>query len=455
MFNIIPSSDQDWKRKIVFWRRNLVFWAGAIVVGVSASLFAMASEHANKVFHLLLAESVFLPVVVTPLGFVLVAVLTNRYFPGSQGSGIPQTIAALSLTSDTSRNKLLSVRIVIGKIFLTLLGLFSGASMGREGPTVQIGASIMHALRGFAHFPRHDLEKGLILAGGAAGVAAAFNTPLAGIVFAIEEMSRSFEHRTSGTILISVVLAGMTAQSMLGNYTYFGHTSAYINLGWQWSAVAICGVVGGFLGGFFSRMLLLFSQKLPQRLQKFRHEHPVQFVALCGFTLAMLGLASGSTIYGSGYFEANLLLEGKQSLPESFGILKMAATFVSYLSGLPGGLFAPALATGAGLGANLTYLMPYVPAGAVVILGMVAYFSGVVQAPITAFVIVMEMTENHDIVLPLMATSFIAFTASRLVCPKPLYQTLAQGFLQEMEINAPKQKSPPDVGSDTMKNRIG
>lgn len=440
---MIFDLDQDWKRKLIFWRRNLVFWAGAIVVGISASMFAKASEDANKVFHLLLAESIYLPFIVTPLGLVFAAILTVRYFDGAQGSGIPQTIAALSMPSHTARNKLLSMRIVFGKIVLTLLGLFSGASMGREGPTVQIGASIMHSLNGFARFPRHDLEKGLVLAGGAAGVAAAFNTPLAGIVFAIEEMSRSFEHRTSGTILISVILAGMTAQSMLGNYTYFGHTSASINLGWQWSAVAICGVAGGLLGGGFSRMLLLFSQKLPGRLQALKQQYPVRFVALCGILLALVGLASGSTIYGTGYFEANQLLEGKQSLPETFGILKMVATLISYLSGIPGGLFAPALATGAGLGANLVNLMPYVPAGAVIILGMVAYFTGVVQAPITSFVIVIEMTDNHEMVLPIMATSFIAYTVSKIVCPNPLYQTLAHGFLQRAASNEPKQDPAP------------
>ncbi|MDP2961853.1 MAG: chloride channel protein [Sulfurimicrobium sp.] len=449
---MMPGSNQDWKRKLIFWKRNLVFWAGAIVVGISASLFAIASEYANKAFGLLVAESAYLPLIITPLGLVLVAILTKRYFPGSQGSGIPQTIAALSLPSHSARDQLLSLRIAFGKILLTLLGLFSGASIGREGPTVQIGASIMHSLGKLAHFPRHDLEKGLVLAGGAAGVAAAFNTPLAGIVFAIEEMSRSFEHRTSGTILISVVLAGVTAQALLGNYTYFGHTSADIGLNWQWSAVVICGIAGGLLGGGFSRMLIMSSENLPGKLQAFKQKYPVRFVALCGFVLALVGLASGGTIYGTGYHEVNQLLEGKQPLPESFGILKMVATFVSYLSGIPGGVFAPSLATGAGLGANLAPLMPYVPAGAVIVLGMVAYFSGVVQAPITAFVIVMEMTENHDIVLPLMATSFIAFTVSKIVCPKPLYQALAQGFLQRLENSTQKNNPAPEPEPGSTRN---
>jgi H+/Cl- antiporter ClcA len=111
--------------------------------------------------------------------------------------------------------------------------------------------------------------------------------------------------------------------------------------------------------------------------------------------------------------------------------MKMGATFASYLSGIPGGIFAPSLATGAGVGANLGHWLPVAPLSVMVLLGMVAYFSGVVQSPITAFVIVMEMTDNQNMLLALMATSFIAYGSSHLVCPKPLYHTLAQAFLEK------------------------
>ena len=148
---------------------------------------------------------------------------------------------------------MLSLRIAFGKILVTLVALASGASIGREGPTVQVGASIMHALRRYARFPALDIDRGLVLAGGAAGIAAAFNTPLAGVVFAIEELSRSFEERTSGVILTAVIVAGVTALALVGNYTYFGRTSVALTVPQMWVAVPVCGILGGLLGGLFSR----------------------------------------------------------------------------------------------------------------------------------------------------------------------------------------------------------
>jgi H+/Cl- antiporter ClcA len=141
---------------------------------------------------------------------------TRAFFRGVEGSGIPQTIAALALPTEKARDSLLSIKIAVGEVSLTLLGLAADGSVGREGPTVQVGASIMHSLRRFARFSATHIDRGLILAGGAAGVAAAFNTPLAGIVFAIEELSRSFEERTSGTLLTAVILAGVTSLASLG-----------------------------------------------------------------------------------------------------------------------------------------------------------------------------------------------------------------------------------------------
>jgi H+/Cl- antiporter ClcA len=116
----------------------------------------------------------------------------------------------------------------------------------------------------------------------------------------------------------------------------------------------------------------------------------------------------------------------------SYGVLKFLATLVSYLSGIPGGIFAPSLAVGAGMGANLSHLISFVPASTVIVLCMVAYFSGVTQAPLTSFIIVMEMTNNHDLVLPLMATALIAHGVSRIICHEPLYKALAENFARRM-----------------------
>ncbi|MDP8984827.1 MAG: chloride channel protein [Pseudomonadota bacterium] len=394
-----------------------------------AVLFAKGSEFAMSLFSQGRAWASWWPYVFAPVGFAVCAWLTRSVFKGAEGSGIPQTIAALAMPTEVARDQVLSLRIAFGKVFLTLLGLASGGSVGREGPTVQVGASIMHSLRRFARFSAVDVDRGLILAGGAAGVAAAFNTPLAGIVFAIEELSRSFEERTSGTILTAVILAGVTSLAILGNYTYFGSTSAIMSEPRMWLAVPVCGVVGGAFGGAFALVMVRMGAALPVGMQKVRSEHPVLFAAGCGVLLAVIGWFSSGTTFGTGYVEAKLLLQNDAAPTAGFALWKALATLISYLSGIPCGVFAPSLAVGAGLGAHLFSWWPIAPAGAMVVLSMAAYFSGVVQAPLTALVIVTEMTGNRSLTLPLMAVVLIGRGASALVCRRALYRTLAERFM--------------------------
>ena len=427
------------------WLRRCVFWGGAIMVGLVAVGFAMAGEYANEVFSKLVAISPWLPFLIVPTGFGLATWLTVRFFPGAQGSGIPQAIAAIEIRDQSHRDRLLSMRIAFGKIIVTLLGLFSGASIGREGPTVQIGASIMHALHKLVRFSYPEMDRGLVVAGGAAGISAAFNTPIAGIVFAIEELSRSYEHRTSGNMITAVIFAGITSLALLGDYTYFGTTDVSISLGKSWVAIPACGIIGGLLGGVFSRILIAASGGFPGKVGRWMRHKPVLFAIACGFLLAIIGWVSGNATYGTGYHVTKDMLEGTQQVPWSFGFLKLLATTVSYITGIPGGIFAPSLSVGAGIGQDLSVLLPNVPTSAVIILGMVAYFTGVVQAPLTSFIIVMEMTGDRDMLLPLMATALIAHAASRLVCPNSLYKTLAEDFrLGSVESVTPVGRVEPE-----------
>ena len=405
------------------WKARAVFWIGAGVVGATAVAFAEASERAHLLLKKLVAFSPYAPLVVAPAGFVAVAWITRRWFRGAEGSGIPQSIVALESGRTDVRDALLSLRVAAGKMALTLVGLLCGASIGREGPTVHIGAAIMYSLGRFAHFPAHVLDRGLILAGGSAGIAAAFNTPLAGIVFAIEEMSRSFEERNSGTMLTAVLLAGFTALAIQGYYSYFGRTEAFIPPLQAWLPVVACGVLGGLLGGLFSTGIIWGGRALRPLMSRW----PLWVAAGCGLLVGLMGLASGGVTYGTGYEEARGLVTGAAGAAPEFAFLKLGATLASYWSGIPGGIFAPSLATGAGFGA---LLVPWfdAPAGAIVVLGMVGYFAGVVQTPITAFVIVMEMTLGTQLTLPLMATAFIGSGTSKLVCPTPIYRALARNF---------------------------
>ncbi len=414
------------------WRRRALFLLGGLAVGGLAVAMAKLADGAQIVFHMVAARWAWAPFVLAPGGFALAAWLTRTYFPGAQGSGIPQVIAAHKMEDLPARARLVSVRIAVGKIVLLLLGLVCGASAGREGPTVQVGASTMFF---FGRLEPHR-QPGLMLAGSAAGIAAAFNAPLAGIIFGIEEMSRSFEVRASGLVLGTVIAAGLTSLALVGDYTYFGVTASTLPVGPQWVAVLVMGMAGGLAGGLFSRMLILFGKGFAHPAGRWFRTHPIPFAAACGLVLALCGLASGGTVFGTGYEQAEAILSGNGAITPLFGPAKLLATAVSSVSGIPGGIFSPSLAVGAGLGRDLAALMPSVPLSVFAILGMTAYLTGVVQAPLTSFVIVSEMTANHALVIPIMLASLIAQGASKLVCPDGVYHALSEHFM------------PPSRGGD-------
>ena len=412
---------------INLWRPRLVFWTGALAIGVISVGFAKLADLAQRAFAGVTSSGEWgwlLPLALTPLGFMLSAYLAATLFPNSQGSGIPQAIAARHLHHDEDRTKLLSLKVALGKIVLTTLGLFSGASIGREGPTVQVGASFMLAV---ARFGGMAQAKGLILAGSAAGIAAAFNTPLAGIVFAIEEMSRAYESRANGLVLMAVILSGLAALGLSGSYNYFGTADAAPTMFRDWIVMLICGVGGGMLGAAFSGLVLYSGIRirrwaLPQPLTRV-----VMLAGLCGLAIAVIGVVSGGNTFGTGYEQARGAVEG-HALPLLFFAEKLLASFLSMISGIPGGIFAPSLAVGAGLGSTVGSLLGTSIALAA-ILGMAGYFAGVVQAPMTAFVIILEMTGDHQAVIPIMAVSMIGYLTSRLLSREPLYHGLSRVFI--------------------------
>jgi H+/Cl- antiporter ClcA len=429
-----PSPHQKRLLRIVSarWQRRAIFLFGGIAVGATAVALAQLADLAQIAFAALVSKFRYASLVVTPFGFALSVFLTINFFRNAQGSGIPQAIAARQLTDRSARESLVSLRVAAGKVILTLFGLLCGASVGREGPTVQIGASVMFALGRFS--PRR--QPGLILAGAAAGVAAAFNTPLAGIVFGIEEMSRAFETRTSGLIIGAVIAAGLTSLALIGNYAYFGTSAMSLRNGIDWLAIPLCGVVGGLAGGLFSRILIAMAQGFSNPVGSAIKRYPLGFAVACGAAAAICGIASDGTIYGTGYSQVKAALESGSPLPGNFGVLKFLATTFASISGMPGGIFSPSLAVGAGIGSDIASLFHGAPLAAIMLLGMVSYFSGVVQAPITAFVIVTEMTDNHTMVVPLMAAAWIAHASSRLICREGVYHALAKGFVEKAAVKA-------------------
>jgi H+/Cl- antiporter ClcA len=335
---------------------------------------------------------------------------------------------------------LLSIRIIVGKILLGASAVGCGFSLGREGPTVQVGASLMNAIHHLLPDVLRIQRSHLLVAGGAAGIAAAFNAPLAGVMFAIEEMSRGVEARMSGLIITAIVLAGVTAQAMKGGGgNYFGAVPIIAGEGDQLAAVALAVLVCGISGGLFSRMMIIGAGHWRGALGNFRRQHPLVFVALCGLFVASLGAVTGDAIYGSGLTQTQYLLEGDVHLPWYFAPAKFAATLAAYFSGLPGGIFAPSLTIGAGVGHTLAPLLDQgAMPGMVLALCMAGFLAAATQAPMTSFLIVMEMVDGYDLVIALMVVTLLSSGISRLISA-PLYSTLARQMLDAQSTPARKE----------------
>lgn len=424
------------------WLGRVVIWIAAIAVGLAVVAFAEMSDRAFALFSSIRERWFWAPLLLTPLVGMASLWLTRRYFRGAEGGGIPQVIAAGSERLDpAAASRFVSLRIAFGKFTLVLAALAGGFSVGREGPSVQLGASLMYACRGWLPrgFPLDP--RNLIVAGGAAGMAAAFNTPLAGIVFAIEQLARRFEQRTNGVLIAAIVWAGLVSLAILGDYTYFGRMLVGAVDFSIVPVVLAAGIVCGLAGGLFGRLLLSGVSRLPT-LARVQARHPVLFAGGCGLLVAVIGVLTAGMSFGGGYESTRALLEGSMDTPWTYSVARFAATVLSAISGIPGGIFAPSLAVGAGIGADLAPLAPAtVSPTAVAALCMAAYLSAVTHAPLTSFVVVMEMVDGHAMVLSLMAVAMIASLVSRVIT-RPLYETIAERMLGAMP--APQPAPSPD-----------
>lgn len=431
-----PEFLQVVKNELVNWR----LWADRLVViffamltGMSVVAFTWLSEHALEAFFMLQKRNFWLPLVWTPLLTMGIVYLTRQYAIGVAGSGIPQVMAALSPeTSRSQRSIFVSLKISVMKIVLTTAGLLAGLSLGREGPSVQIASGVMHSARRWLSPGSLIKDSGLLLAGGAAGIAAAFNTPLGGVMFAIEELSRRPEDRRSGLLMAAIVLAGLMAVSAYGNKSHFGVIRVEgVSLSLLIPGL-ITAILCGIFGGMFARLLIYsLHSNSSMFVHKLRRTSPVIFAGLCGLCVAIIGLSTDGATFGSGYVHTKVLLENTNDVSPFYVLLKMAATWLTTWAGVPAGIFAPSLAIGAALGNDMAMLAHYPNAPTLIAIGMAGFLAAVTQAPLTSFIIVMEMVAGHELVLSLMASALIASGLSRLIS-QPLYYALMQSQLSRL-----------------------
>lgn len=412
----------DEVRSTHHWVNRIYIWAAASVLGLIAIGFAFLCDEGSEIFRKAYEGAKWSPFLITPFGLLGVRWIIGKWFRGSEGSGVPQTIAALS-PDCKDPGALLSLKQGMGKIIGTVLGLMCGASIGREGPTVQLGGVTLRLFGRFLKAPVLYSPRSLILAGGAAGVSAAFNTPIAGIVFAIEELGKSFYEKETSVLLMAIVVSGLTALSISGQYFYFGVSNATMGGFAQFYALLV-GVLCGLGGGLFSYAIV----KGTDWTGKLKGKSLWGWIFVFGFLIALTGYLTGGATFGTGYDEARLII-GQPTGWVAFPFAKILTTVLSYLSGIPGGIFSPTLSIGAGLGAIFANAVnsPYYQA--FVLLGMVGFFSGVIRSPITAVIIVSEMTHNHNLLFALLMSSLAAYATSMAIQRESLYVALAKRYL--------------------------
>jgi H+/Cl- antiporter ClcA len=408
---------------------QITIWVAAALVGVAAVLYARLIEITQKFYFVLAHGHPYLVALSTPALFVVATLVVEKFGPAAKGSGIPQVLQVIEHSHSHIQenreppwnNPLVSLRTAAVKVVSSVLGILGGASIGREGPTVQIAASIFTWAGRVTRriLPKVDFQS-FITAGAAAGVAAAFNAPLAGITFAIEEITEGLLGKYREMIMLAVILSGIVSMALAGNYLYFGHPVVSSATAVIIPETIILGICGGFFGGVFARLLAF------PKLIRLPEQGWIRAL-LCGSVCALVGLYSDGTTSGSGYEITRKVLESASvdQGPFFFSIGKFCTTVLSYLSGMAGGIFSPSLAIGAGIGFSVAKIFSFMNFKICGLLGMVGFFSGAIQAPLTAVIIVMEMTDEHILIIPFMVTAFLARGIGKQFMPIPLYRFLA------------------------------
>jgi chloride channel protein, CIC family len=362
------------------------------------------------------------------LGGLIVGLGLAFWAPAAAGSGIPQVKVAFSL-----RSGVVSVRETIGKFVLCAFQIGSGASLGLEGPTVQICAGVSSMLARAAHL-RPEFHRRMASVGMAAGIAAAFNAPIASITFTLEELIGDLDQTMLSGVIVAAALAALVEHSILGSTPVFHVPRPYV-LGSSSSLIwyALLGVLAAIVSVAFTDSLLILRAKFKDFTALPRWVHPALGGMATG-ALAAVGFEFFhlNGIAGDPYKTLELALTGTMPLifMASFCVLKLLATVFSYSSGGSGGIFAPSLFMGAMLGGSVGYLDVTIfhhsadAIGAFAIVGMGAVFAGIVRAPMTSVLIVFEMTGGYGLVLPLMIANMSAFALARHWRPMPVYDAL-------------------------------
>jgi CIC family chloride channel protein len=422
----------SWRKRLLSWwascfaqRQDRILLFLSILIGALTGLavvaFILLTERLGMRLYPV-GSAAWRRVLIPVVGSLGMGYLLFRYFPDARGSGVPQTKAALF-----ARDGVISLGTVFGKFFCTSVTLASGIPLGREGPSVQVGAGIASVL-GRRLGLKPEYVKALIPVGAAAAIAAAFNTPLAAVLFSLEEIMGDLNAPVLGSVVLASATSWVVLRLILGNNPLFQVPQYQLVHPLEFAIYALLGVAGGLVSVVFTKLLLGMRERF-QHLPKWT----------CWFQPLAGGLAAGliawrlPQVLGVGYGYVGDALNGKMALQlmALLVVFKLLAVTTSYASGNAGGIFGPSLFIGAMLGGTIGsvahHLLPAYTAapGAYALVGMGTLFAGIVRAPMTSVLMIFETTHDYAVIVPLMISNMVSFFISSRLQQQPIYEALA------------------------------
>lgn len=430
----------------------LPFWLGALIAGAVAVLYAQLFSWAEHATHYIYQQASWSFFIITPVCFALAWWLVVKYAPFSRGSGIPQVSAAIELSSPKHHiaiKALLSLRIIIVKIISSLVMVLGGGVIGREGPTIQISAAIFKKINDYlpSWYPKIS-KQNMIVTGAAAGLAAAFNTPLGGIVFAIEELTKTHFSFFKSALLTGVIIAGLTALNFLGPYLYLGYPALEGVGKLVIFPVIIVAIVTGILGSTTGKIILAIFKK--KKVLKKSYQQML-YAAISGLAIAAIAYWVDSAVFGSGKeIMTETLFSHNKNVAWYVPIIRILGSIISFSVGAAGGIFAPSLSAGASIGALFSgWLELSEPATNLVILcGMTGFLTSITRSPFTSSILVLEMTNSHNVIFFIMLSGLLANLVANMISRSSFYDQLKEQYIGEIKMTHEKDMAAEEKNKD-------
>ena len=404
------------------------FWVASLITGLVAVFYSRAFAILESQTFLIFHDHRWSIFILSPVCFIIAWWLVVKYAPYARTSGIPQVMAAVEFAAtnyDKKIKKLLSLRVFFIKMVSGLLMIFGGGAVGKEGPTIQMAGIIFRKINEWLPKWWPPVSRSnMITAGAAAGLAAAFNTPLGGVVFVIEELTKTHLSYFKTALFTAVIIAGLTAQGILGPYLYLGFPSVTQISSSIIFPILFVGLVAGLLGAYMSKILLLLFRW--KKTFKFRYQHLI-YVFACGILTASIAFFFDPQVLGSGKrIMLATLFSGDKYVHWYTAFFRVVGPIISFGTGASAGIFAPSLSAGASVGSFIAGVFEVSNSNAnlLILCGMVALLTGVTRTPFTSAILVLEMTDRNSVIFYLMIAGLIANLIAISVDKHSLYDHL-------------------------------